>query len=104
LLQLAPVGQTFNICSGKPYTLREVIAMVEELAGYKIDVAVNPAFVRPNEVRKLVGNPQKLLGAIGSLPTITLRETLAWMLGLEMPEQTKLQIDSVTPKLVEVIE
>jgi nucleoside-diphosphate-sugar epimerase len=84
LLQLAPVGETFNICSGRPYTLREVIAMAEQLAGYQIEVRVNPAFVRANEVRKLVGDPRKLLRAIGAPPAISLQETLAWMLGVKM--------------------
>lgn len=81
LLLRAPKGETFNICSGVSYTLREIIAMAEEIAGYRIDVKVNPAFVRANEVRKLVGNPRKLHHAIGPLPYIPLRETLAWMLG-----------------------
>ena len=80
LLQLAPSGQTFNICSGNAYTLREVIAMVEELAGYQIEVRVNPDFVRANEVRKLVGNPNKLQKFVGTLPSISLNDTLSWML------------------------
>jgi nucleoside-diphosphate-sugar epimerase len=82
LLQLAPSGQTFNICSGKSYTLREVIGLVEELAGYQIDVQVNPAFVRANEVRVLMGDPRKLEDTIGTIPKISLKESLAWMLGL----------------------
>ncbi len=80
LLQLAPAGQTFNICSGKAYTLREIIGMVEQLAAYQIDVRVNPAFVRANEVYKLMGDPGKLQRCIGVLPEISLSDTLAWML------------------------
>jgi nucleoside-diphosphate-sugar epimerase len=80
LLQLSPAGHTFNICSGKAYTLREIIAMVEKLAGYQINVRVNPAFVRANEVYKLMGDPGKLPQFIGELPEIPLIDTLAWML------------------------
>ena len=80
LLEQAPAGQTFNICSGTAYTLRSVLQMASELAGYEIKVHVNPAFVRANEVHKLMGNGQRLQACIGELPAITLRETLAWML------------------------
>jgi nucleoside-diphosphate-sugar epimerase len=80
LLQLAPSGETFNICSGHAYTLREIIAMVEELVGYKIDVRVNPAFVRANEVRLLQGDHSKLQQFLKNDTSIPLQETLAWML------------------------
>lgn len=83
LLLKAPAGETFNICTGKAHTLREVIQMVEELAGYQIQIEVNPAFVRANEVRILVGNPDKLHHCIGDLPAIELRQTLQWMLNSE---------------------
>lgn len=83
LLLKAPAGETFNICTGKAYTLREVIQLVEELAGYQIQIEVNPAFVRANEVRTLVGNPEKLHHCIGDLPSIELRQTLQWMLNSE---------------------
>jgi len=80
LLQQAPAGQTFNICSGKAYTLQEILDMLAELAGYRIDVRVNPAFVRASEVKTLTGNPDKLRACIGALAQISLRDTLAWML------------------------
>jgi len=80
LLQQAPAGQTFNVCSGVAYTLREVISMAEDLTGYPIEVRVNPAFVRPNEVYKLTGNPAKLHACVGNLDEYALRDTLAWML------------------------
>jgi GDP-D-mannose dehydratase len=60
--------------------LQEIIAMVEELASYRIEVRVNPAFVRANEVKRLLGNPDKLQQCIGAVEQFSLRETLAWML------------------------
>ncbi len=80
LLQAAPAGQTFNICSGQAHSLQQILDMVAELAGYRMEVRVNPAFVRANEVKRLTGNPDKLKACIGSLPQIPLRDTLAWML------------------------
>jgi GDP-6-deoxy-D-talose 4-dehydrogenase len=79
LLELAPSGQTFNVCSGKAVSLKQAIAMVEKLAGYNIDIRVNPAFVRANEVQRLLGDTTKLYAAIGAQTPIALENTLQWM-------------------------
>jgi GDP-6-deoxy-D-talose 4-dehydrogenase len=72
-------GDAFNICSGVGHTLRDVITMMQEIAGYEIEVRVNPAFVRANDVIKLIGTPQNLVNAIGAVPGHSLKETLEWM-------------------------
>jgi len=53
-------GEAYNVCSGQPYTLRHVIDTFEELTGHAMKVEVDPRFVRPNEVHRLCGNPEKL--------------------------------------------
>ena len=80
LTEPAALGETFNICSGRAISLREVVEMVSELSGHQLEVTVNPAFVRANEVRTLCGSPEKLERIIGPLGSIPLRETLGWML------------------------
>lgn len=80
LTEPAAVGETFNICSGRAVSLREVVEMVSELSGHPLEVTVNPALVRANEVRTLCGSPDKLEKVIGPLDSIPLRETLGWML------------------------
>ncbi|WP_374362278.1 GDP-mannose 4,6-dehydratase [Pseudoduganella danionis] len=79
LLAAAPVGQTFNVCSGQGWSLGEVLDMMGEIAGYKINVRVNPAFVRANEVVRLVGDNARLSAAIGALEPVPLADTLRWM-------------------------
>lgn len=74
-------GKTFNVCSGVGYTLRNVLDMATELTGHKPEIKVNPAFVRANEVRKLVGSKAALESVVGAVTAPPLRETLAWMLG-----------------------
>lgn len=73
-------GETFNVCSGQAYTLDEVLAMVRALAAYDFEVHVNPAFVRENEVKKLIGNRAKLEAAVGVVADIPLLDTLRWMI------------------------
>lgn len=76
----AAIGGTFNICSGRHHSLREVIGMVEAISQHSIRVEVNPAFVRKNEVHRLYGDNSRLSGTIGPLAMPPLKETLQWML------------------------
>lgn len=75
----APVGEAINICSGTAHSLQDVLAMMERIAGYAIEVRVNPAFVRANEVKRLVGSNARLRELTGFAPSIPLEETLHWM-------------------------
>lgn len=79
LLETRSGDDIYNICTGSGHSLREVLAMMAEIAGYAIDVSVNPAFVRANEVQRLEGNPARLQARIGSLPQYALMDTMRWM-------------------------
>ena len=80
LLDVAKPGEAYNICTGKPVKLSSVISLITKMTGHKINVEVNPAFVRETEVHQLFGNPEKLLNTIGTIQQPTLEETLSWML------------------------
>jgi nucleoside-diphosphate-sugar epimerase len=79
LLAASPAGEAFNVCSGRAYSLADVLGIMSRIAGYQIEVAVNPAFVRANEVQTLVGSNAKLTHAIGPVTSVPLAETLRWM-------------------------
>jgi len=76
----AAIGETFNVCSGRAYTLEEVLDKACSIAEYAIEVKVNPAFVRENELKKLIGSRAKLESVVGAVPDIPLDETLRWMI------------------------
>ncbi|NIF88773.1 GDP-mannose 4,6-dehydratase [Burkholderia sp. Cy-637] len=73
-------GQTFNVCSGVGHTLKDVLDMMSGLTGHHPEIRINSAFVRTNEVHKLVGDNRRLRDAIGEVDVIELEDTLAWML------------------------
>ena len=79
LLALSPPGQAYNVCSGTASSLGSVIDTMSAIAGYQIEVRVNPAFVRANEVATMVGSNRKLASVIGELEPTPLAETLRWM-------------------------
>jgi nucleoside-diphosphate-sugar epimerase len=79
LIEVSPSGECVNLCSGQSHALAEVIAELEQLAGYRIEIRVNPEFVRASEVIRLAGDPARLQHLTQTKPAIPLRETLAWM-------------------------
>ena len=80
LLQRAVPGETYNVSTGRTYSLREVLALLTDLTGHPVEARVNPAFVRPHEISRLCGDSTKLLNCIGNVDRFDLRDTLDWML------------------------
>ncbi len=72
-------GEIINTCSGNQYSLREIISLMEDIAGYSIEVISNPAFRRANEVKSLWGSANKLKSIIGEWSSPAIKETLEWM-------------------------
>lgn len=80
LLQLGQAGQVYNVCSGRPVSLKMAVGTLKRITGHDIQINVNPDFIRANEVHRLCGNPAKLEACIGKLQHPPLEETLRWML------------------------
>lgn len=80
LLRQGQPGQTYNVCSGRPVSLKSAIDALKKITGHDLHVNVNPDFIRANEVRRLCGNPTKLEACIGQLQHPPLEDTLRWML------------------------
>ncbi len=87
LLSHAEAGETYNICSGNPYSLEFVINTLRRMTSYSPRIEVNPAFVRANEVHRLCGDPSKLRTLLSThnvvLDTPSLETTLSRMLQAE---------------------
>ena len=60
LLRHGEAGQVYNVCSGRTHSLWEIISDFQRITGHDIQVLVDAAFVRPNEVHRLCGDPGKL--------------------------------------------
>lgn len=80
LLEKAKPGEVYNVCTGKPVTLKSVLALLSQITGHQLQVKVNPAFVRNNEIHRLCGNPARLDGVVGEISSPSLSDTLRWML------------------------
>ena len=73
-------GRVVNVCTGRGHTLADIVTMCEAITGHSLEVRVNPAFVRANEVRVLLGDNGRLRNLIGDWSPPPFDETLSWML------------------------
>lgn len=66
-----------NIASGNTHSVEEILQLMEDISGHKIDVRINPDFIRKNEIKELKGSSIKLMKIVGPIDSnITLRGTL----------------------------
>ena len=80
LADKCPAGETVNICSGQTRSLLEILDMARAISGHGLEVQVNPAFVRANEVKSLYGDASKLARLLGGWQPRPFEDTLSWML------------------------
>jgi len=80
LLEKAVPGEVYNICSGKPIALKSVVDLLSQISGHHMQIKLNSAFVRDNEIHRLYGSPEKLYRLVGDIPLPPLQDTLHWML------------------------
>jgi nucleoside-diphosphate-sugar epimerase len=84
LLEFGEKSETYNVCSGHARSLKLVLDTLIEMTGHSIEIKVNPDFVRANEIRRMCGNPSKLISLLKNkglqLPIPPLEKTLHDML------------------------
>jgi len=73
-------GQVYNVCSGTGTRLSELLRVLIDVSGLRIDVRVDPARLRPGDVPELVGDPSRIKADTGWEPAIPLERSLADLL------------------------
>ncbi|MBA7599651.1 GDP-6-deoxy-D-mannose reductase [subsurface metagenome] len=69
-------GEVYNICSGKSYSIKEVLDILLSYAKVKIAIKQDPARMRASDVPILVGDSTKFRKQTGWKPEITFEKTL----------------------------
>lgn len=85
LLQADTASGVYNICSGRSVALLQIIEMMNRLAGYTMQVEVDSALVRRNDIKDLYGSDERLRACIGAWRQHELEDTLHWMLTTPAP-------------------
>lgn len=81
LLQKGRAGQVYNVCSGAGTPMSDLLRLLIEVSGLRIDVRVDPARLRAGDVPELVGDPSRIKADTGWEPLIPLERSLADLLG-----------------------
>ncbi len=79
LLECEKKSEVVNIASNRGIKLLDVIDIMNKISNYNIEVKVNPAFVRKNEIKSLTGSAVKLFGMIGYIKQKEFKDTLVEM-------------------------
>ena len=69
-------GEVYNICSGKDYSVGQVLGHLLKMAQKKIKVRQDPKRLRPSDVMRLLGDSTKFRKATGWRPKIPFTQTL----------------------------
>ena len=80
LAECEPAGEIVNLCSGQAISLEKCLALALQFTGHQIQVSINPAFIRKNEVKLLSGDRSKISALMSKSPLHEFEETLSWML------------------------
>ena len=72
----ATPGEVYNICTGKDYSMQEVLDMLLKMTNKKIKVTQDPERMRPSDVEILLGDCSKFKKETGWKPEISYEQTL----------------------------
>ena len=71
------VEQVFNLATGRPRAVREILQHLIALSGRSIEIVVDPDRVRPNEMPFAVGDASRAASVLGWRPALPFEATLA---------------------------
>jgi GDP-4-dehydro-6-deoxy-D-mannose reductase len=81
LLERGEPGEVYNLCSGRSWSIQQVLDFVLKLSTVKgIEVKTDPARLRPSDVMILEGDPGKMHKATGWKTEIPFERTLTELL------------------------
>lgn len=80
LLETSKNNEIYNICTGQPHSISDIIDLLKQLTGHDIKVTTNKEFVREADIASLYGKPDKLYKTVPQLSSYNIAETLTWML------------------------
>jgi GDP-4-dehydro-6-deoxy-D-mannose reductase len=70
LLEHAPPGEVYNLCSGRAARIGDIVELVRAHGRVPTEIAVDPARLRPVDEPILIGDNRKLCAVTGWTPTI----------------------------------
>jgi len=79
-LERGQAGEVYNICSGKAWSIREILETLLKMTNVRVEIRQDPSRMRPSDVPVLVGDSTKFRQQTGWKPEIPYEQTLQDML------------------------
>lgn len=80
LLERGKTGETYNVCSGESFELRDLLGRMCGLAGVDVTIEVDPQRLRPADTPELRGDPSRIEADTGWKARTPIDETLLSLL------------------------
>lgn len=80
LAEKGKAGDVYNISSEHVYRMSDIVSMIEEQIGHKLEIKVDPTLLRPTDEKIIVGDVTKLKKDTGWKQDIPMEQTIADML------------------------
>ncbi|EHQ01755.1 GDP-mannose 4,6-dehydratase [Gillisia limnaea] len=79
LLRKGITGELYNVCSGKGYSLKEILVHIYKIAGINENYIISEKLIRPNDNPVIIGSYEKLQTLTGWKPIKNLKDELQLM-------------------------
>ena len=76
LLKKGKKGEVYNICSGNPTKLQEIISIASEIIDIDVHTEMSASLVRPNDNPLILGDNSKLKSHTGWSAGYTLKQSI----------------------------
>lgn len=73
-------GEVYNISSEHIYQMSDIVSMIEEQIGHKLEIKIDPVLIRPTDEKIIVGDVTKLKKDTGWKQNIPMKQTIADMI------------------------
>ena len=80
LVNLGISRDLINFCSGVPLSIQDIIFICEHISLHNIILESRPELKRVHEIKYLCGDPTHMREVLGNFNSLSLKQTLSWML------------------------
>lgn len=76
MMQSAKPGIPYNVCAGAPIVVRDLVEMIRKKARVPVEIAMDPARLRPSDTPIVLGDHSQLRRDTGWAPSIPFEQTV----------------------------
>ena len=76
LLSKGKKGEVYNICSGQGRAIQDIVMLLSEMLGIRVEILQEQSQIRPIDNPRIVGSYQKIQRDLGWKPTISFEQSL----------------------------